>query len=82
MTIFVLTEKGKTMTNREKLIDLLCDIPGAEEIADHFIANGVTAPVRCRDCIHWDRDFDWCGKKHTRMFEGDFCSYGEGENDG
>ena len=30
------------MTDREKLIDLLCHIPGAEEIADFFIANGVT----------------------------------------
>lgn len=30
------------MTDREKLIDLLCYIPGAEEIADFFLANGVT----------------------------------------
>ena len=30
------------MTDREKLIDLLCHIPGAEEIADFFLANGVT----------------------------------------
>lgn len=33
--------------------------------------------VRCKDCIHWDNDFDWCDRKRTRMFEGDFCSYGE-----
>lgn len=30
------------MTDREKLIDLMLHIPGAEEIADFFLANGVT----------------------------------------
>ena len=39
---------------REKLIELLCDVQylgGLEEkIADHLIANGVTIPVRCKDC--------------------------------
>ena len=39
---------------REKLINLLREVQylgGLEEkIADHLIANGVTIPVRCKDC--------------------------------
>ena len=51
---------------REKLIELLkyspfLDVvngyksrPTFEMAADHLIANGVTIPVRCKDCKHWD----------------------------
>lgn len=53
------------MTDREKLIDLLCYIPGAEEIADFFLANGVTIPVRCKDCIHWHETEGVCLKIYS-----------------
>ena len=58
-TISVPTEKGKTMTDREKLLELLkhdnCPIfmvfgDNIEGLADYLIANGVTIPVRCNDC--------------------------------
>ena len=48
---------------REKLIELVNDVLNylpwgeisshtAKEIADHLIANGVTIPVRCKECKH------------------------------
>ena len=33
--------------------------------------------VRCKDCKHWDADLYWCDKKWGRMFDNDYCSYGE-----
>ncbi|MBQ8797210.1 MAG: hypothetical protein IJZ56_03330 [Oscillospiraceae bacterium] len=43
------------MGMREKLIELLKsggvrDFPFNAVLADHLIANGVTIPVRCKDC--------------------------------
>lgn len=77
-------DKGKTMTEREKLIDLLCYIPGAEEIADFFLANGVTIPVHCKDCKHyvWDKwDGCYCCVKIGRYVKEDFwCAYRERKN--
>ena len=34
-------------------------LPYAEDLADHLIANGVTIPVRCKDCrkCHTHKDF-------------------------
>ena len=48
------------MGMREKLIELVATAPGhanyeiysIAEIVDDLIANGVTIPVRCRDCRH------------------------------
>ena len=78
---------------REKLIELMeqeyyCSI---EEMADHLIANGVTIPVRCKDCKHcysfitkrnkqpmcrcMRHDLDVIVRTH------DFCSYGERRDD-
>lgn len=62
--ISVLTEKGKTMTDRKKLIELAHDyfksVPwyadiadlNPEELIDHLFANGVTIPKRGRWIIH------------------------------
>ena len=60
------------MTDREKLIELLCeaqskatdagafdDATYAQQLemeADHLIANGVTIPVPCKKCVHAQRD--------------------------
>lgn len=58
-----------------------------EEIADHLIANGVTIPVRCKDCKHYklkkninnkpamfcmNQDALWYNTKPDM-----FCSFGE-----
>ena len=53
------------MTDREKLIELMCHIPGAEEIADFFLANGVTFATDNNDGSKWipvsERlPVDWC----------------------
>ena len=57
-----------------------------EIIADHLIANGVTIPVRCKDCKHYDKDALWCNinspmfsEEHYTWYEDDFCSIGERE---
>ena len=59
-----------------------------DNFADHLIANGVTIPVRCKDCKHYDNTegIHWChlnskfGKFamdwHSFPEDG-FCSYGE-----
>lgn len=86
---------------REKLIELLklspsciCDLCGekgrfdevAEIIADNLIANGVTIPVRCKDCKHFWSSFS--GTHSCKLHKGlvgtkydSFCSYGERRTD-
>lgn len=83
------------MADREKLIDLMCHIPGAEEIADFFLANGVTIPVRCKDCKYWKPGDSFGGDSLDDMQriggcpimrfarrENDFCCEGERRTDG
>lgn len=76
---------------REKLIELLKSNPYANtpySIADHLIANGVTIPVRCKDCKHYDNTegIQWCylnskfakhGMDWHSFPEDGFCFYGE-----
>ncbi len=86
---------------REKLMRLLCaanskateaeafeDATYAQQLgiqADHLIANGVTIPVRCKDCRH--RHETVSGLKicsyHITMDakDGNFCSCGERRTD-
>lgn len=68
----------------------------AEQIeteADSLIANGVTIPVRCKDCKHYDNTegIQWCrvnskfskwGMDWNSFPEDGFCSYGEKRTDG
>ena len=88
------------MGMREKLIDILragnrvgsyCAEEGAlKRIANHLIANGVTIPVRCKDCKYnvanmkpdpldmADYSDITCSYFMTDgMNSDDFCSYGE-----
>ena len=86
---------GETM--REKLIELLESVPHAQRLypdlyVDHLIANGVTIPVRCKDCKHYDNSegICWC-HLNSKFFPGGmdwhgfpedgFCSYGERRSD-
>lgn len=86
------------MGMREKLIELaneyfdsypwyadIEDLNG-EEMADHLIANGVTIPVRCKDCSFW-HDFETHMDCRNPFGIGipkpdDFCSYGKKRRDG
>ena len=79
----------------EKLEELISQIQymgGLESrLAEHLIANGVTIPVRCKDCSYWDEyhegSLDGPGTGMGVCLEGsnwidgkradDFCSYGE-----
>ena len=82
--------KGKVMGMREKLIELVKEMRTkalawytAECIADSLIANGVTIPVRCKECKHWDdatvnkKGFLICKASGMEIMATDFCSYGE-----
>ena len=82
------------MGMREKLIELLRYVQylgGLEEkIADHLIANGVTIPVRCKECKHNEdciRRIQFWGRNpvlelNTSEYHPiDFCSYGERRTD-
>ena len=75
---------------REKLSKLLCnahsisteaacfeDATYARQLkmeADYLIANGVTIPVRCKDCKHWHEETGWCyHHSHFIGSEGEPC---------
>ena len=59
-------------------------------IADYLMENGVTIPVRCKDCIHWYEREGVCLKIYSDgavspyawqdRNPDDFCSYGERDN--
>ena len=63
-----------------------------EKIADHLIANGVTIPVRCKECKYYDEKDEDCNHPGLwaeyasdfglGMYPDDFCSIGERRNDG
>lgn len=74
------------MNNRDRLVKLLGELRylgGLERIiADHLIANGVTVPVRCRECLYFENGKDyvpycnnWDGLREIK--EDDYCSYGK-----
>jgi hypothetical protein len=59
--------EGKTMTDREKLVELIAEVAEADtikmggewvevinidEIADHLLANGIEKVVYCDDCVN------------------------------
>ena len=56
-------------------------------VADHLIANGVTIPVRCKDCKWYTlkRNVAYNGHFCDKIIEfvkpDDFCSYGERRTD-
>lgn len=77
------------MTEREKMIELLreaihlrdgiCRVIGkkrTEQIADHLIANGVTIPVRCKDCTYYNEDGEYCGNWGECRHPEHFCDEG------
>ena len=73
---------------REKLIELLSEVQylgGLEEkIADRLIDNGVTIPVRCKNCVFWSDGVPGC-TDHVKICtigfymigENGYCSFGE-----
>ena len=81
------------MGMREKLIELIGNMRRKitawhtiEDIADMLIANGVTIPVRCKDCKMRCPD-SVCMAKHCTLSgipvdDDDFCSYGERKDNG
>lgn len=85
------------MGMREKLIELVGNVRRkvtawhtAEDIADMLIANGVTIPVYCKDCKHWDEETGFCDELSQFYNHGfdwytfdadDFCSMGERRTD-
>lgn len=59
---------------------------GNKTIADFLVANGVTIPVRCKDCKYMEKTPDglrWCDVWSGINGMGDegFCNYGERKQD-
>lgn len=81
--------RGEAYTYYEIYGMRLHDTVSNEEVADHLIANGVTIPVRCKDCKHYEKttlgngDRCMCNKflGLTIPKPDDFCSYGERRSD-
>ena len=75
------------MSDKERLAELIQNSVGgcarywAEHIAEHLVANGVTVPVKCRECTFWDADRRCNGIENGLTVEytcgNDFCSYGK-----
>lgn len=64
----------------------ITEIPCAlRQLADHLIANDVTIPVRCKDCLGWcsekiAKEYDvprYCTLTRIPTDPDDFCSFGE-----
>ena len=82
-----LIERAKRSWSLSTMIPLVCTFESW--IADHLIANGVTIPVRCKDCKHCricypekqvgkEATQGWYCKEHKSYRRpDDFCSYGE-----
>ena len=71
---------------REKLIELVLRMDITDNvgnIVDFLIANGVTIPVRCKDCEKWqrhtrvDRERGHCLRFDMTKHESGFCDRGE-----
>ena len=76
---------GKVQDEGRDYSDVVCSYPTSNgRLADYLLANGVTIPVRCKDCVNY------CGFEHCRngicdvdsvskraVYPDDFCSYGE-----
>ena len=80
------------MDIREKLLELLTEFYGCDPMyydvdalamAQHLIAHGVTAVVRCKDCKHYEihkpKVLENCERNGylIPMKPDDFCSHGE-----
>ena len=76
------------MTNKEKLVELLETIPYAQRLypdlyVDMLIENGITIPVRCKDCKHMEKvglnNHRYCNVwRHINgMGDDGYCNYGE-----
>lgn len=71
------------MTDRERLIELIQHevVPYfAERIADYLLANGVTIPVRCKDCRYYNDDGEYCGMWGEVRHPEHFCDEGVKES--
>ena len=68
--------RGEDFTDYEIYGMRLPNTVSNDDVADHLIANGVTIPVRCKDCTEWDERNQECGHWYG-FHENDFCSYGE-----
>ena len=82
------------MGMREKLIELLDEtfekqydknlVITAYSTANHLIANGVTIPVRCKECKHWSDGVRGCTDNvkcckigYYMVGENGYCVFGE-----
>lgn len=80
---------------RKKIVQLIREVTPywAEVLADYLLKNGVTIPVRCKDCAHFHQYHqgktnelcEWGKCKLINMDvdmpENGFCSYGERRTD-
>ena len=62
---------------------------GVLSMAERIPAVDAVKVVRCKDCIHWNKDALACdtlpwvnSAEHANWYADDFCSYGERRSDG
>ena len=73
------------MTDREKLISIIEDcrsyVANKEELVECLIANGVTIPVRCKECRYYKEDGEYCGMWGECRHPEHFCDEGVKDNE-
>lgn len=74
---------------RDKLVELFAitslEFEDAVVLANYLVCNGVTIPVRCKDCKKQDTclcPLYHCVSPQIYERDDDFCSYGERKTDG
>ena len=79
---------GQVQDEGRDYSDVVCVYPTSNKrLADHLIANGVTIPVRCKECEKWqrhthvDRERGHCRRFDMTKHESGFCDRGERRTD-
>lgn len=73
------------MSERQRLMCLLIKtVPlpfrTLKVIANKLVDNGVTIPVRCKNCKNWNACGDgcgWCEAWEGMRYQDNYCNYGE-----
>ena len=93
MKVSAITEKGKKMDDREKLIEAIADflkyLPWgqvsshtAEELADCLLTEGVIIPVPCKECRYYKSEGSYCGFWGECRHPEHYCGEGDREDNG
>lgn len=81
---YIRREDAKDALQEKVFHNLTDEFYGAMQAIDELSSADVVPVVRCRDCKHWQTDWNpsipdrhYCAVMDSMMKADDFCSYGE-----